>query len=316
MRAYSRALYSDAVAAGLKDDFGEWLSVSSDLDATIERLRGQYGADEMPADADASTFWLALADLLHSYGLESPRVFEKAKAIIDSGLDLELRKEFVAEPVLRDREKMLLRLRNKWASPATRIRKIPKLRPERFRMRRGEVFTYDTMGGNPRHIPADPDAQRGYRFKRDATNAFICFNTARVFFDTEARYFIIPLALFKRRGKITLDECIDAQMITHCDMARRKFSPLGGWMKCSLRQFKMIDPKKIGTVDPNIDALAPVFGQTVYAPLSRHDGPSYPLWMNHGMLSSVVRGHGWGGAEQRIETFVKAWEPLRPELKK
>ncbi len=308
---WGNGLYQNDYAAGLKADFGDWMAVSSDLDKTIDGLARRYGVETCPQSAEASAFWLALADLLHQFGLEHPPTLERATALIDSGADLQLRSALAFNDTdLRDRARVLKRLKSKWAAPPKRVRKVPKLRPEPYLMQTGDVFCYDTMAGNPRYTEqADAFPMPALRFKADGRNAFVCIATARVFFDTEARYFVVPLALFGAERPMMAD-CLRARLVCHCDLEAQKFQPVGGWMSWDKASLTTVNPRRIGTVDVNTDALTGVFGQSVRAPLSRHDGPPYPLWMNFGPLSPMSRGHVWGGPDDRLERFVKAWRAV------
>lgn len=306
--AWGNGVYQNIHAANLKADFGDWLAVSSSLDKTIDRLADKYGVDAHPTTAEGSAFWLALADLLHNYGLDHPPTFARANALIDNGIDLSLRKPLVEdEAALKDRARVLKRLQKKWAVPAKRKRKVPRLSPEPFLMQAGELFAYQTMAGNPRYTHQAQDFPApALRFKADGHNAFLCIATARVHFDTEARYFIVPLALFDT-GTPDIEACLRARLVCHCDLETRRFSPVGGWMSWDQASLKDIGPRKLGEVDVNLAALERIFGKSVHAPLSRSNGPPYPLWMNFGPLSNMSRGHVWGGPDDRLECFAKAW---------
>lgn len=306
--AWGNGLYQNDHAADLKADFGDWLAVSTSLDKTIARLVERYGIEAEPNSAESSAFWLALADLLHQYGLEHPPTTSRAHALINDGIDLKLREHLAKDDAaLKDRARILKRLKAKWSEPPKRIRKVPQLRPEPFLMQAGDVFGYQTMAGNPRYTnAAEAFPIPALRFKADGRNAFVCIATARVFFDTEARYFIVPLALFGEDSP-TMETALRARLVCHCDLETRRFNPVGGWMSWDKQALETVAPRKIGSVNINMPALERVFGQSVHAPLSRNDGPPYPLWMNFGPLSTISRGHVWGGPDDRLECFVKAW---------
>lgn len=310
MGVYHRNLYETASGAALRSELAEYLALSGSLDATIERLRKRYEVGYVPLTADGANFWLALADQLHGFGQTHEVAFRIARGLIDNGDALRLYKDAgYDDETLRRQARTLRNLRQKWDTPPKRLRKLPSLKPEPFLMAPGEVYTYATAGGNPRH--PDQIGKRGHgAFRSEAQNAFVCFNTARVFFDIEARYFVIPLAIFSRDTPITLEQAVRAQLITHCELDRRSFTPLGGWMAMDRKRLEALAPKKIGQVDPLPSALERLFGQSVYAPLSRSDGPKDPLQMNFGVLSNIVRAHVWGGDEDRLEAFVKAWTTL------
>ncbi|WP_298291320.1 hypothetical protein [uncultured Litoreibacter sp.] len=308
---WGNGLYQNRYAATLKEDFGDWMAVSSSLDKTIKRLAERYDVETRPKSAEASAFWLAMADLLHQYGLEHEPTFKRANALIDKGTDLKLRRAMTpGEADLKDRARVLKRLQTKWAEPAKRVRRVPKLRPEPYLMQAGDVFSYDTMAGNPRYTDQAAEfPQPALRFKADGRNAFVCVATARVFFDTEPRYFIVPLALFNAE-RPSISDCLRARLVCHCDLETQRFQPVGGWMAWDQGALDTVNPRRIGVVDVNIEALTRVFGQSVHAPLSRHDGPPYPLWMNFGPLSPMSRGHVWGGPDDRLDRFVKAWRAV------
>lgn len=288
-----KGLYASPVAERVKSDIGNWLAVSTSLEATVERLRERFEVDEEPSDTDSAAFWLAIADQLHGYGLKDRSAFKKAReALKDTSGAL--------PDGLRDNPRGIKRLQEKWKAPAPKPKQLPSLKPERFVMKSGDVFAYPTMGGNAR--------SKGLNgaFRPDAENAFVCFRTARVFFDREARYFIAPLSIFST-APLTIEACVRSQFICQCNIETRMFSPVGGWAHFSTADLKLIEARKIGSVDPNPEMLVPHFGQSVMAPLSRETGPDRPLHTNLGTESTLLRGAVWGSSDETLESFVKAW---------
>ncbi len=294
MGAWGTGLYQNDFAADLKADFADWVAVSPTLDAAIETLRSRAGADAEPVDADSSAFWLVLADLLHAHGLEHPDVFGRVHRMIDDGLDLRFLEELEMSPGdLRARAKVLEKLKEKWSVPPKRVKKIPVLKQEPFIMTAGGIYTYPAMDGNARYEPLGSIAKARYRFEPDAENAFLCLNTARVHFDTEARYFVIPLALMYEHGPVTLEDCREASFVIACNLYMRSFEPLGGWTSMSRKDFRLIGATLLGEVTPDLDAFAGLFGDRVHEPQGRYGDVSQPLMFNQGYRSETVRGHIW-----------------------
>ncbi|MEM6635691.1 MAG: hypothetical protein AAF667_07340 [Pseudomonadota bacterium] len=298
MGAWGPGLFQSDYTADLKEDVRDRLGVANlrgeSLETVVESLRSSAGAETAPTDADSASFWIALADILHGYGLEHPPVFSKAKEIIDSGTDLRLLEELdMSATDLRKRKAILDALPSKWATPHDKPRKVPELKQDDYILEQGAIFSYPTMDGNPYQEPIGTEAKRAYRFEPDAQNAFVCINRARVHFDLEARYFIVPLALQLQFGTPDLEACMEACFVMHANLYHRSFEPLGGWREVKRSDLKTMKAKPIGHFIPDLGRFEALFGDRVHAPPSRWAEMGDPLWMNSGYRAEQARGHIW-----------------------
>ena len=306
MGTWGTGLFQNDFAADLAADFKQRLAISPSQDQAIANLIEQSGADFPPSDADSSGFWLALADLLHQYGLKDDAITERASNIIADGTDLRLLKRLeMSDADLKARARLLTKLPDKWASPPARVKEIPVLKPEPFLMEAGDVIAYPTMDFNPRWEPIGTVAKATYRFVPDAENAFVCVARARVHFDLEARYFIVPLLMFYEHSPITLADCLERSFLTEFNTFDNSFAPLGGWSAMRKKYFKQIDARAVGRVTPDLKAFESAFGETVRSPEQRYDVKSDVLIVRRSVFDTMQRGGAWGDVEDILGSYVK-----------
>src|ERR1044071_4951326 len=87
MGTWGTALYSDDLAADLRDEFRDLIGDGLSSTEAVRKLRTDFSSSLRDAD-EASVFWLALADTGWRIGRLDEQVRQKALSIIDSGQDL------------------------------------------------------------------------------------------------------------------------------------------------------------------------------------------------------------------------------------
>jgi hypothetical protein len=115
------ALFSDDIAADLREDFrdliGDGLSVSSVVDKLIKEYTPDGDPDTEPV------FWLALSAVQWKLGRLDDRTKQRALTIIEIGQDLE---RWIDIKLRKKRETVLLKLKDQLLSPQPAPVKIPK----------------------------------------------------------------------------------------------------------------------------------------------------------------------------------------------
>ena len=119
MGAWGAGLYANDMAADLRSTISAVVRLPLSVARIVEILCESYpGAAESSEDEDHSTFWLVVADRLHRSGIESEDAFDRAKNIIDTGMDLSMSACLgLDESGLRKREKNLQILRDRISQP-------------------------------------------------------------------------------------------------------------------------------------------------------------------------------------------------------
>ena len=143
MGMWGIGLYQNDTALDVQEEFKELFQKGKNVQEITDVLLARY-AEGLDDPAEASTFWLALADTQWCYGILLPEVrqtaldwIEKSLKIAEDFVDLKFRKK--AMKVLED-------LREKLCSPQPPA-KIPPKTPPRSRLYRcpwnvGDVYAY------------------------------------------------------------------------------------------------------------------------------------------------------------------------------
>lgn len=184
MGTWSVTLYGNDAAADVRGDLADLLRAPLDGSEIVAALRESYPSLDDEGDADYCDLWLAIADQFHAYGLAAREVTGTAERIISTGLDLDTKRALGMDPrSLSKREKLLLELRTKWATPhaSPRTRKIQS-RPDAFVFEPGDCVAYPVSTSrrciNPYFAKAEDDPAwkpdgygamavlaRGYRYR-------------------------------------------------------------------------------------------------------------------------------------------------------
>jgi hypothetical protein len=144
MGTWGTGLYANDLAADLKSTISSVLRLpfaTNKLQKLLEESFPETSGDE--EDEDYSSFWLVTADQFHKQGIDAPEIFSRARQIIDSGQDLKMAEKLDMSPAdLRQRAKVLQKLRAQLAEPpAKKVRKTLS-KPQPLVMNVGDVYLY------------------------------------------------------------------------------------------------------------------------------------------------------------------------------
>lgn len=145
MGAWGPALFSDDLAADIREDFRDCVGDGLGVDEAVEKLKAEY-LDPLPADdGERSVFWLALAMSQWKLGRVHEPTRQEALRVIDSGADL------VRWEEARDRAKrkaVLEKVAEQLRSPAPPARKVPRRHREASSWNVGEVCALQLASGS------------------------------------------------------------------------------------------------------------------------------------------------------------------------
>lgn len=144
MGTWSVTLYGSDAASDIRDDVRELFRTPMDDAAVIAALSKTYPGLSDKNDEDHSDLWLVLADQFHSHGQPAPKVIATAAAIVDSGLDLKMKRTLgMTERDLTKRAKVLSELRAKWAKPHPKpVKRKVQAAPDAFVFDVGDCVIY------------------------------------------------------------------------------------------------------------------------------------------------------------------------------
>src|SRR4051812_18604342 len=115
MGAWDTAIFSDDVAADVREDWRDLILDGVDAAAASQKLIDDYAPARQDPD-DAPVFWLALAAAQMETGRLQDDARDRALAVIDAGGDVQRWQQ--EDPALgRQREKVLTRLADKLRGP-------------------------------------------------------------------------------------------------------------------------------------------------------------------------------------------------------
>jgi hypothetical protein len=163
MGVWSTALYGGDAALDLRDEVKDLLRAPLDEDGLLAILRVRHPGLDETSDEDHADLWLALADQLHLHAVAAPKALATARAIIDGGLDLDVKRGLgMSEADLKKRAKILDALAAKWATPHPKPtkRKVQD-KPEALLFEAGDCLAYPVSPGgaaiNPYFASAEKD---------------------------------------------------------------------------------------------------------------------------------------------------------------
>lgn len=143
MGTWGTALYSDDLAADVRDDFKDLIGEGRTAEEALERLLADY--EELVRDPDeGAVFWLAVADTAWRLGRPLPRATAEAIGVIKSGQDLE-RWESLAEK--KKRSTVLIQLEERLRTDAPPPRKVPRRFVANNQWTVGEVLSFRLSSG-------------------------------------------------------------------------------------------------------------------------------------------------------------------------
>jgi hypothetical protein len=118
MGTWSVSLYGSDTASDIRDQIRELLRTPLDVQAIVDALGASFPALNDKNDEEYSDLWLVVADQFHRHGVQAPGVFATAVSIIETGLDLKVKRALsMSERDLTKRAKVLTELRDRWATP-------------------------------------------------------------------------------------------------------------------------------------------------------------------------------------------------------
>ncbi len=157
MGSWGTGLYQNDSAADVKMVFADLSRRPTDTATLVAEVLEKL-APEGEEEADV---WLAFADLLHLHALDHPEVMTRARALIETGEDLEVKRSLGMSPRdLEKRAKVLEEVLARWSAPHPKPKKRKATpAPEPFLLEVGEVWTFPAMhhAARPFHVKeADP----------------------------------------------------------------------------------------------------------------------------------------------------------------
>jgi hypothetical protein len=162
MGTWSVALYGNDTSSDIRGDVRELLRTPIDTDAIVGELSKKYPGFNNKSDEEYSDLWLALADQFHAYGIADSKVTATARTIVDTGLDLEIKRNLgMDERDLAKRERVLAELRAKWAKPNPKpAKRKVQTKPDAFLFEIGDCATFPMTEAdaalNPYFAKLDP----------------------------------------------------------------------------------------------------------------------------------------------------------------
>ena len=151
MSVWSPGLYGNDVTADLKNVFRDLVRVPLGTDELIQQLTTIFAGPCNVEDEMYTSFWLATADLLHTYGVDAPLIYTQALDIIASGADLDVHQRLgLSARDQQRRAQELQRLAAKLAQPNPKPRNRRLLaEPEPWLFDEGAVIAYPTRENQP-----------------------------------------------------------------------------------------------------------------------------------------------------------------------
>lgn len=144
MGAWGTAIFSDDLAADVRDSFREHIGDGLSPEAATSKLKEDY-ASSLGDQDDAPVFWLALASTQWTLGKLLPEVLAKALKVIDDGKDLARWEE--DKVALKKRQASLAVLRTKLTGPQPAAKNVPKRYRSSTTWEVGQVIGYRLPNG-------------------------------------------------------------------------------------------------------------------------------------------------------------------------
>lgn len=138
MGAWGTGLFSDDVAADVRDSFTDYIGEGLDPKEATARTLDEF-KDVLEDEDDACVVWLALAATQWKLGRLQDEVRERALRMIGSGDDL---KRWDDAASVRSREKHLSKLRQQLLSPQPPVKKVRRRKKSSTSFRPGDIVRY------------------------------------------------------------------------------------------------------------------------------------------------------------------------------
>ena len=138
MGTWGTGLYSDDLAADVREEFRDLIGDGLTTEAAVNRLRKEYKSSLRDRDEE-SVFWLALADTAWRLGRLDDTVLKNALRVIDSGQDLT---RWEDGPDRKKREQVLAKLRTKLQCAPPAPKQVAKTIKSSNEWKTGEVIGF------------------------------------------------------------------------------------------------------------------------------------------------------------------------------
>ena len=146
MGAWGTAIFSDDVAADIREDWRDHIGDGLSPEAATQQVLADY-ADAVQDQDESGVVWLALAVCQWRTGRIVQSVLDRAIEIIDDGSDLR-RWEWEQQPRQRQaRAQVLAKTRDLLLSPPPEPRRIPRRRRSETLFGPGDVLSYRHRSG-------------------------------------------------------------------------------------------------------------------------------------------------------------------------
>jgi hypothetical protein len=257
--AWGPGLYSCDVALDLKADIASMVRLPVDEETLVGRIRALWPCADEPDDEDHTDFWLVLADQLHGYGIACPPVLERARKIIESETDLEVKQSLEMAPGdLKKRAAVLAKIGAKLAAPHPKPRGRRLLHvPEPFVLDAGACLAYCTQDGNaPNVYMRQSDIDR--TFMPNGWGAFIVLARAHKL-GYFARHLVARLAV-EPKIKPTRESCAASRLSANkFAWSREPPTPAVAWVDVTKPHLKKLGADPLGTLAVDGDAVRRTF---------------------------------------------------------
>lgn len=235
MGSWGPGLYANDTARDLKP----FIAAMCRLPLTGAELVTELARRCSPADdlghEDHTTFWLVLADQLHSRGVDAGGVYERAVQVIDEGSDLAVRRRLgSSERDLSVRAKKLAVLREKLTSALGPDKRKMLRRPQPLLMKVGDVLAYP-VDNNQNSF--NPYQSLNTAFEVQGHSALVVHGSGHVL-----GYLAVYQAVQLRQGLSAAPPSLDE--VRH---ARGWVQRLPG--TCSKAHFKKLRLRRLGSVE-------------------------------------------------------------------
>ena len=144
MGTWGPGLYANDLAKDLKSTIASVMKLPLEPTDLVSLLEESFPDESsQDGDEDYTSFWLVVADHFHKCGVNEPSLFERAKNIVDSGMDLEYpeRRE-MSESDRRKREKVLAELRERLTKPPPNKKRKTLSKPQPLVLSAGDLVIY------------------------------------------------------------------------------------------------------------------------------------------------------------------------------
>lgn len=167
MGTWSVTLYGSDAGNDLRADMRELFRTPMDEAAIVAALSKTHPGLKSEKDEDYPDLWLVLADQFYTRGEPAPSVFRTARSIIESGLDLDVKRRLGMDARdLKKRAKVLDDLRAKWAKPHPKpVKRKVQTAPDAFVFEVGDcaIFPVKETGKTINPYFAKPESDPDWR---------------------------------------------------------------------------------------------------------------------------------------------------------